>query len=463
MSYQYQVVVIGSGSAGKEACLAAAKAGVKTLLVEEKDLGGTSVHGGSHAMRALRVCATDYKRIQKGRKAGTSVSLINTDWSDWLAAKLQNSNRLSAEISKAIEREHVDLCFGKAKIAGPNEISIAVAQGPNQRITASNIIIATGSRPNFTSQLEVGVANSDDLLRQPVSPRHLFVVGGGYIGCEIASIYRDLGAKVTIAEAKSRLLPNWDIVAGQYFQRALEASGVAVLLNQVMVVPSTVPGNRPMYTLHNGTIMQPDVTLLATGRRPNSDDLGLETVGLSGGDWITVNDHMQTKLDSIYAIGDVNGIALLDSIATAQANVAVQTILGTPVTFEKHLYPQYLHTEPPIASIGWTEDEAEASGMPLEALTWSGPLFADRDSETAEPRHMVIKCLVHSQSDRIYGCIAIGSEAAGVIDVVSKAMANGQPAHEIAQISADHPGATEALAKTLGRHDRTKPDTVPGA
>jgi pyruvate/2-oxoglutarate dehydrogenase complex dihydrolipoamide dehydrogenase (E3) component len=266
---------------------------------------------------------------------------------------------------KAIEREHVDLCFGKAKIAGPNEISIAVAQGPNRRITASNLIIATGSRPNFASQPEVGVVNSDDLLRQPVSPSHLFVVGGGYIGCEIASIYRDLGAKVTIAEAKSRLLPNWDIVAGQYFQRALESSGVAVLLNQEMVVPSAVPGNRPMYRLHNGTIIQPDVTLLATGRRPNSDDLGLETVGLSGGDWITVNDHMQTKLDSIYAIGDVNGIALLDSIAAAQANVAVQTIVGTPVTFEKHLYPQYLQTEPPIASIGWTEEEAEASGMPL--------------------------------------------------------------------------------------------------
>ena len=110
MSYQYQVVVIGSGSAGKEACLAAAKAGLKTLLVEEKELGGTSVHGGSHAMRALRVCANDCKRIQKDRKAGTSVSLINTDWSDWLAAKLQNSNRLSAEIRKAIQHEHVDLC-----------------------------------------------------------------------------------------------------------------------------------------------------------------------------------------------------------------------------------------------------------------------------------------------------------------------------------------------------------------
>ncbi len=452
MSYQYQVVVIGSGSAGKEACLAAAKAGLQTLLVEEKDLGGTSVHRGSNAMRALRASATFFKHIQKGRKVGTSLDFSETIWTDWQTDQLRSSSSLTAEFRQAVDREHVHLCFGKAKLVGPNEISVAGPGGPDRRFTASHIMIATGSRPNFTSQPEVGVLNSDDLLRQPVSPRHLFVIGGGYIGCEIASIYRDLGARVTIAEAQSRLLPHWDTVAGQYFQKALEASGVVVLLNQEIVVPSTVPGKRPTHRLNDGTAIQPDVTLLATGRSPNSDEIGLESVGLPGGDWIPVNDHMQTKLDSIYAIGDVTGIALLDSIATAQANVAVQAILGTPTCFDKRRYPQLLHTEPPIASVGWTENEAEASGLHLEALTWSGPLFADGDSRTGDPEHMVIKCLVHSQSDRIFGCIAIGSQAAEVINLVSEAMTKGQSAREIAQFAAVHPGATEALAKTLRRH-----------
>jgi dihydrolipoamide dehydrogenase len=450
MSYEYHVIVIGSGSAGKEACLAAAKAGLQTLLVEEKDLGGTSVHRGSNALRALRASATLFKRIQKGRKVGTPLDSSETIWTDWQTDQLRTSSSLTAEIRQAVDREHVHLCFGKATLVGPNEISVAAPGGPNRRITASHIIIATGSRPNFTSQPEVGVLNSDDLLRRPASPRHLFVIGGGYIGCEIASIYRDLGARVTIAEAQSRLLPNWDVVAGQYFQKALEAAGVDVLLNHEIVVPSTVPGQRPTYRLNDETSIQPDVTLLATGRSPNSDEIGLEAVGLCSGDWIPVNDHMRTKVESIYAIGDVTGMALLDSIAKAQANVAVQTILGIPASFDKRRYPQLLHTEPPIASVGLTEDEADASGLPVEVLTWSGPLLAD--STMGEPEHMVIKCLVHAQTDLIFGCIAIGSGAAEVIDLVSEAMVNGQSARDIARLPAVHSGATEALAKTLRSH-----------
>jgi dihydrolipoamide dehydrogenase len=449
MSYEYHVVVIGSGSAGKEACLAAAKAGLQTLLVEEKELGGTSVHRGSNAMRALRASATYFKNFQKGRQVGAPLDSSDTVWTDWQTDRLRGSSTLTAEIRQAVDREHVHLCFGKATLIGPNEIGVAAPHGPNRRITASHIIIATGSRPNFTSQPEVGVLNSDDILGRPASPRHLFVIGGGYIGCEIASIYRDLGVRVTIAEAQSRLLPNWDVVGGQYFQKALKAAEVDILLNEEIVVPSTITAKRPTYRLNDGTSIQPDVTLLATGRSPNSDKIGLEAVGLCSGDWIPVDDRMRTKVESIYAIGDVTGIALLDSIAKAQANVAVQTILGIPAFFDKHRYPRLLHTEPPIASVGWTEDEADASGLPVEALTWSGPLFADGNSRIGEPEHMVIKCLVHAQTDRIFGCIAIGSRAAEVIDLVSEAMVNGQSARDIARLPTVHSYATEALAKML--------------
>jgi pyruvate/2-oxoglutarate dehydrogenase complex dihydrolipoamide dehydrogenase (E3) component len=447
MSYQYQVIVIGSGSAGREACLAAAKSGKRTLLVEEKSLGGASFHRGSYAVRALRACATNFNQTEKRPKVGASLDLMETNWADWRSAQRRNSRRLTVEFNEAIDRENVQLRFGRATLIGPNEISITDPQGLNQRITSNHIIIATGSRPSIPSQPESGVLNSDDLLKQPTSPRHLFVIGGGYIGCEIASIYRDLGARVTIAEAKSRLLPNWDPVAGQYFQNALEAACVEVLLNEHVVVPSLRPGEPPAYTLNSGTVIQPDITLLATGRRPNSDELGLETVGLPGGGWIQVNEHMQTKLDSIYAIGDVNGISLLDSIATAQANVAIQTILGAPISFDKRCFPQFLHTEPPIASIGRTEEEAEAFGLPTEALTWSGSLFNDDDFTTVE--HMVIKCIIDSKSDLVLGCIAVGSRAAEIINLVSTAMANGQSAHEIVNLSAVHPRATEALIKTL--------------
>lgn len=450
MSYQYQVVVIGSGSAGKEACLAAAKAGLRTLLVEERDLGGTSFHRGSYAVRALRACASYFKRTEKAAKVGTSLDLIETSWTDWMTAQRRSSSRLSVEFSQAIDREKVHLKFGHARLTGPNEITITdLPRGLNLRITSHHIILATGSRPNLPSQPEIGILNSDRILRQATAARHLFVVGGGYIGCELASIYRDLGSRVTIAEAQPRLLPNWDSIAGERFRNVLLAAGVDVLLNEPIELPPRVTAGLPSYKLSTGTVIQPDVTLVATGRKPNSDELGLESIGMTGGAWIPVNEHMQTPIDSVYAVGDVTGISLLDSVATAQANVAVETILGKPTRFDKRWFSQFLHTDPPIANIGWTEDEAKAAGLPVEALSWSGSLLTDDDFSTVEREDMAFKCLVHAESARILGCITIGSRAAEIINLVSMAMKYGQSAREIGNLSAVHPSATEVLVRTL--------------
>jgi dihydrolipoamide dehydrogenase len=452
MSYQYQVAVIGSGSAGKEACLTAAKAGLQTLLVEERELGGTSFHAGSYAVRALRACATYFKRTEKGSKVGTSLDLIETSWTDWLTAQRRSSSRLSVEFSRMIDQEKVHVQFGHAQVLGPNEILITdQPRGLHLRVTSEHIILATGSRPNFSSQPEVGILNSDHLLRQATAARHLFVIGGGYIGCELAAIYRDLGSRVTVAEAQSRLLPNWDPIAGEQFQIVLATGGVDVLLNEQIALPPSINGKLPSYRLSTGTVIQPDVTLVATGRKPNSDQLGLESVGLTGGTWIPVNEQLQTPVESIYAIGDVNGISLLDSVATAQAKVAIQAILGKPARFDKRWFSQLLHTEPPIASIGWSEEEAKAADLPAEALSWNGSLFTDDDFTTVEREQMAIKCLVHADSFRILGCIAVGSRAAEIINLVSNAMAHGQSARELASLSAVHPSATEALVQILRR------------
>jgi pyruvate/2-oxoglutarate dehydrogenase complex dihydrolipoamide dehydrogenase (E3) component len=456
MSYQYQVVVIGSGSAGKEASLMAARAGLHTLLVEKKDLGGTSFHGGSYTVRALRACATYLKRTEQAPSAGTSLDLIESSWTDWLTAQRRSTSRLSVEFSQALDREKIHLRFGHARLIGPNEISVTdLPRGLDLRITSDFIIVATGSRPNFPSQPECGLLNSDHLLRRATAARHLFVIGGGYIGCELASIYRDLGSRVTIAEAKSRLLPNWDSVAGEQFRNILVAAGVEVLLDEPIELPPSITANHPSYKLTTGTVIQPDVTLVATGRRPNSDQLGLESIGLTSGTWIPVNARMQTPIESVYAVGDVTGISLLDSVATAQANVAVDSILGKPARFDKRWFSQFLHTEPPIASIGWTEEEARIAGLPVETLSWNGPLFTDDDFTTIEREQMAIKCLVHAETARILGCIAIGSRAAEIINLISAAIRDGQSARDIANLPAVHPSATEALVQRLRQRYNT--------
>jgi dihydrolipoamide dehydrogenase len=450
MAYQYEVVVIGSGSAGNEACLGAAKAGLSTLLVEEGSLGGTAMHRGAYAVRALRACATYFSQIESAAKAGASVGTVKPDWTSWMTAQRRSTSDLSVEFGRAIDREKVDLRFGHARLAGPNEIAITdAAGGPEQRITAKHIIIATGSRPNFEGQPEVGILNSDQLLRQALAARHLFVIGGGYIGCELASIYGALGSRVTLAEAGPRLLPNWDPIAGERFLKVLLADGIEVLLNEPVALPPLVAGNAASYRLSTGTIIQPDVSLIATGRKPNSDHLGLESVGLTAGTWIPVNEQMQTSIQSIYAVGDITGIGLLDSIAAAQARVAVDSIRGKPASFNKRWFPQFLHTEPPIVSIGWTEDEAKAVGLPVEAVSWSGSLLTDDDFSAVQRDQMTLKCLLHADNASILGCIAIGSRAAEVINIVSTAMQNGQSAREVAKLAAVHPSATEVLVRTL--------------
>ena len=453
MSYQYQVIVVGSGSSGQEACLKAAKAGLRTLLVEERVLGSNSFHGGSYAVRALRACANYFKATGKASRLGTNLDLVETSWTSWLSAQRRSSSRLSTEFCEAINREHVHLKSGRARIIGPNEISVIdPPRGLDLRITFNHLILATGSRPNYASQPEVGIVNSDHLLWQAKPARHLFVIGGGYIGCELAAIYRDLGSRVTIAEAQPRLLPNWDPIVSEQIRNVFLEAGIDVLLNEPIELPPPILENLPSYKLTTGAVIQPDITLVAIGRKPNSDELGLESVGLTSGVWIPVNEYMQTAVDSIYAVGDVNGISLLDSVATAQANVAVENILGRPIRFDKRWFSQFLHTEPPIASIGWNEEEAKIAGLPVEALCWSGSIFTDDDFTTIEREQMAIKCLIHAESGHFLGCTAIGSHAAEIVNLVSAAIATGQSARAIANLSAVHPSATEALVRTLQRH-----------
>ena len=167
MSYQYQVIVVGSGSSGQEACLKAAKAGLRTLLVEERVLGSNSFHGGSYAVRALRACANYFKATGKASRLGTNLGLVETSWTSWLSAQRRSSSRLSTEFCEAINREHVHLKSGRARIIGPNEISVIdPPRGLDLRITFNHLILATGSRPNYASQPEVGIVNSDHLLWQ---------------------------------------------------------------------------------------------------------------------------------------------------------------------------------------------------------------------------------------------------------------------------------------------------------
>ncbi|MBV9273468.1 MAG: NAD(P)/FAD-dependent oxidoreductase [Verrucomicrobia bacterium] len=452
MSYQYQVIVVGSGSAGKDAALQAGREGLRTLLVEAARLGGTGVHHGCHAVRALRACATHYERVKDSHLMGIYPDLITTNWSSWLEVQSRVTDRLATELSQALDRAAVDVKFGRGELFDVHSVVVTDDMGKKETVTADSIILATGSRPSFPGNEKARVLNSDQFLKSAATPQNLFVIGGSYIGCELAAISRSRRIKVTLAETESRLLPNWDEDISARMLQVLEEAGVQVLLKEKVELPDPSSNQPTRIRLHNSTIVSPDLTLVTVGRSPNVEGLGLEKVGLPGSGFLTVNDQMQTAVPSIFAIGDINGIMLLDSAAYAQARVAVQTILGRPARFDAHWIPRCLHTEPPIAAAGWTEAEANAAGLDVEVISKTLPLITDDDATMIQPDKNLVKLVIQSGTGRILGCQAIGSRASELINMASSAIRSGLTAERLADLSFIHPSASEALIRALQEH-----------
>jgi dihydrolipoamide dehydrogenase len=456
MSNQYQVIVIGSGSAGKDAALQAARAGLRTLLVESGRIGGTGIHRGCHAVRTLRACATHYEQVKESHVLGVYPDLVTTDWSSWLTVQRRVTNRLATELSRALDRASVDVKFGRGELFDIHTVVITDDE-KKETVTAENIIMATGSRPRFAGNEKARVLNSDQFLQSTLTPKTLFVIGGGYIGCELAAIYRSRGVEVTLAEAESRLLPSWDGDIGKQMQKVLEEAEVEILLNEPVAVPEARSDDPPRLRIHNGTIISPELTLVTVGRTPNIEGLGLEKVGLPASGFIPVNAQMQTDVPSIYAIGDINGIMLLDSAAYAQARVAVQTILGHPARFDAHWVPRCLHTYPPVGAAGWTEDEAHSAGHDVEIISETLALITDDDATMVEPDRNLLKLIVQSGTGLILGCQAVGSRATELINLASSAIRLGLTVDRLADLSFIHPSASEAMIRVLQDHfDRSK-------
>jgi pyruvate/2-oxoglutarate dehydrogenase complex dihydrolipoamide dehydrogenase (E3) component len=457
MNEQYQLIVIGSGSGGKDAAILAARAGLRVLLVEKESLGGTCFHRGCYPIRTLRACAMHFKATEESSRFGLSVDRSEAGWADWINTQRRVSGRLTEDLSRTLEGLRIQIRFGTAKFLHANEVEISDPYGSQDQVTGRHIIIATGSRPAFASVEDSKILNSDQMLRNVEIPPYLLIIGGGYIGCEFAAIYRTLGTRVTLIEERANLLPSWDPVAGEQISRSLESQGVTIRLNEKVDLPApkTWTG-RPVFMLNDGTIASPDLALIATGRRPNIEELGLKSIGIETDSFISVNEKMQTSQPNVFAIGDVNGLALLDSVAFAQARVAVESVLGKPARFDSRWIPRCVHTDPPVASAGWTEHEAIAAGLTIEVVEETVRLVTDDDRSVIEPEPIKIRLVIQPETGKLLGCQAVGSKAAEIVNLAATALHTGLSVSQVADLSMVHPSASEALVRCLqSRADRS--------
>ena len=449
MSNHYQLAVIGSGAGGREATLLAARKGLRTTLIERDKLGGTSFHRGCYAVCALQACARQFRDSWKSGRFGSKIDLLKATLYDWMIAQQKVSSRLADSFQAELQELNVDVHQGHGEFLDNRTIQVIGVRGSKKSVTADHVVVATGSRPEFYGSSIRGMVNSDELLRITTLPNHLAVIGAGHIGCEFASIYRTLGCEVTLIEKESRILPGWEHEAGERVARSLEDLGIAVQLNHhVSFAGIEVKGDHVCIPGSERKAIEANLALVATGRTPNLEALNLKALGVEDSSFLKVDERMRLP-NGVYAVGDVNGISMLDSTAFSQANVAINSMLGQERRFDHRWIPRCVHTEPSIAAVGWTEPEAAAQGIEYLAVSDSVCLMSDNERSVIDPEPTFVKVLIDAHSRHLLGCLVLGDHAPVVANIAAIAIRSGLSVEKLREMPLAQPSASEALMSTL--------------
>jgi dihydrolipoamide dehydrogenase len=447
----YDVAVIGSGSAGKEAALLAARQGRRTAIIEEEMLGGTCFHRGCFAIRTLRACADAFRSRLFASRYGIDLDQAKIRATGWARIRQRVSSRLADDLDAQFHRAHVTVHFGKATFRDDKELRIIKDSGEWIELTAANAVIATGSRPNFFAPVQMNLLNSNQLLEITEIPRHLLIVGGGYIGCEFASIFRDLGSIVTLVEKKPRLLADWDEGASVYLLQSLRQAGVNVILGKEVNVEHVRKRGMPLQVEVDDLTITPDVILIATGRLPNVEELGLEVLGIRTKSFLKVDQSMRTSHPTIYAIGDINGLSMLDSTALAQAQTAIGAIGGKRTRLNTRQTPRCIYTSPQMAAVGFTEEEAVKAGIDVIVGSENTELIGDDTLKVLESYPTKIKVVLDARRMKLLGCLAIGDQAIDVVNLCSMLIKSRASIKRLSRYRFVHPSPAEALQRCVDR------------
>jgi dihydrolipoamide dehydrogenase len=450
MMPRYNLAVIGSGSGGREAALLGARKGLRTALIERDKLGGTTFHRGCYAVLALQACARQFRDTWKSGRFGNKPDLLKATLDNWLLTQRKVTSRLVDNFQVQLQRSNVEFLQGHGSLLDERTLQVIDAQGHKTTFSADHVIVATGSRPDFNYDSNPRLVNTDQLLSINVLPQRLIIVGAGYIGCEFASIYRTLGAEVTLIEKANRILPGWEAEIGRCVAEALDLRGVRLVLDHEVAL-NEVRGDETGLRLRGpgGQAWEAEAVLVATGRKPNSGGLGLRALGIDDASTLSVDAGMRLPTPGLYAVGDVTGLSLLDSTAFSQANVAIHAILGHEGRYEPRGTPRCIHTEPAVATVGWTEAEAAGHGVEFTSASTSVRLVSDLERSLVDPEPTFIKVIVNSRSRHLLGCLVVGDHAAVIANVAAIAIRLKVPIEEFCEIPMAQPSATDALMSTL--------------
>jgi dihydrolipoamide dehydrogenase len=450
---KYNVVVIGSGPGGYIAAIRSAQLGNKVAIIEKYDvLGGTCTNVGCIPSKALLDSSEHYHNAEKAfEEHGITTKGLNFDFGKMVSRKDGVVKANNDGIAFLMKKNKIDTYFGTGSFVNKNKIAVTNAKGEVTEIETEKTIIATGSKPTklpFITIDKKRIITSTEALTLKEVPKHLVIIGGGIIGVELGSVYLRLGAKVTVIEFLDKIVPSMDDEVGKELLRVLRKQGMEFMLS-TKVTGATAKGKEVTVTAENKAgekvEVKGDYCLVAVGRVPFTEGLALENAGLKVDERgrIPVNDHLETAVPGIYAIGDVVRGAMLAHKAEEEGAFVAETMAGQHPHINYNLIPGVAYTWPEAASVGVTEQELKQKGVAYKSGKF--PFRALGRARASGDLDGFVKVLADKETDEILGVHIIGARAADLIIEGVVAMEYRASAEDISRMSHPHPTYTEAF------------------
>ncbi|MBQ7796930.1 MAG: dihydrolipoyl dehydrogenase [Lachnospiraceae bacterium] len=452
MDNQFKVVIIGGGPAGYEAAIESAKLGMKTALVEARELGGTCLNRGCIPTKTILHSVDLYAEMKKSAEIGIHAGEVTYNMEEIQNRKEEVLTQLRTGIQGLMKKNKVTVFQGKGTILDANHVQVAGEE--TVVLEAENILIATGSVPSVPPIPGVQLPNvltSDEMLDKKDVYPSLTIIGGGVIGMEFAAIYSELGCKVTVVEFLDRILANMDKEISQSLKMLLKKKGVDIFTGAR--VEEIVEGEEGKLVCRYSEKEQikevvSDGILVAVGRRTNTEGLFGEGFALDmERGRILVNENYQTSVPNIYAAGDVIGGIMLAHAATAEAINAIMHIAGEKPLFNMTQVPGCVYTNPEIGNVGISADDAKKAG--LSVISKKYPMSANGKSLLSNQERGFIKIVADAETHKILGATMMCARATDMVSQFATAIVNGLTIEQMAAVIYPHPTFSEGISETL--------------
>jgi len=455
MADSFDVIVIGGGPGGYNAAIRAGQLGLTSACIDKRGagaFGGTCLNVGCIPSKALLHASERFHEAEtEFAKLGIKAK-VELDLPAMMAQKTKVVGELTKGVDFLLKKAKSEAIVGEGRIVAPGKVEVKLADGKTRQLTAKHIIIATGSDvaqlPGVTID-EKQVVSSTGALSLPAVPKKLLVVGAGVIGLELGSVWKRLGAEVTVVEYLDRVTPGIDLEVSKNFQRVLTKQGFAFQLStKVTGVEKTKSGLKVTVEPAAGgdkSTIECDVMLVAIGRVPYTANLGLAEVGvaLDKRGRVVTDNHYRTNVAGIYAIGDCREGAMLAHKAEDEAVACVELIAGKAGHVNYDAIPSVVYTFPEVATVGKSEEDLKAAGVQYKVGKF--PFTANARAKTIVATDGFVKILADAKTDRVLGCAIIGPEAGNLIAEVVLAIEFGASSEDIARTCHSHPTLTEAV------------------